>query len=455
MTFDVGNYDSARPLVIDPLVLGYSTFLGGSGAGGEHGYAIDVDDAGHAYVAGWTTSPNFPVTAGAFDTTFGGYDAFVAKLNPQGSGLEFATYLGGSGTECSSGNNFTGLELDVAGDIYLACATSSFNFPITDGAYDSTFDDGGTDMFVTKLSADGSQLIYSTYVGGSATERSSSLAIDVLGNAYITGYSNSIDYPTTPGAYDPTPDSSFSTFLTKLNADGTALDYSTSTNGNLGEDRSFVAVDSGGNAYVAGGKVRVLKFNAAGSALVYNVSLGMNNEAGGIALDGVGNAYVTGVTFGNVPITPGAFDTTFNGARDAFVTKINAAGNFVLYGTYFGGSGNDYGTGIELDAAKNVYLTGYTFSNDLPITSNTYDATNNGMEDVFVAKLELEIGTGLIYSTYIGGPEGDRGYAIAVDSDGRAYVTGYALAGFPTTQGALKRRMRGNWDAFVTKLVET
>jgi len=472
-SFEVASYDSNQTLIIDPILI-YSTYLGGSL--GDSGYRVAVDSSGSAYVTGSTRSSNFPTTAGAYDTTLnGGADAFVVKLNPSGTGLAYAAYLGGS----SSDDYGYDIAVDGAGNAYVTGMTYSANFPTTSGAYDTTFN-GGTDAFVVKLNSSGSGLVYATYLGGSGYEESHlgyplyGIAVDGVGNAYVTGVTYSFDFPTTPGTYDTTFNGgSADVFVVKLNSSGAGLLYSTFLGG-AGYENSFagIAVDGAGNAYVAGrtrsanfpttagaydttfsgaGDVFVVKLDLSGSGLLYATFLGGSDEeyAYGIAVDGGGNAYVTGNSdFADFPTTPGAYDTTYN-SGDGFVVKLNPSGSGFVYATFLGGLGSH----VAADLSGNAYVTGATSSANFPTTPGAYDTTYNGGSDAFVVKLDPS-GTGLLYATYLGGSDQDYGYGIAVDGSGSAYVTGATLsAGFPTTSGAYDTTFNGGaFDAFAVKI---
>jgi len=406
--FGLGDYDDAHPLVIDPG-LAYSTYLGGTGF--DQAIGVAVDSTGAAYVTGPTESANFPTTLGAFDTTVNGsFDAFVTKLNPAGSGLVYSTYLGGSG-----GEGDIVVAVDSAGAAYVTGATQSADFPTTAGAFDTTFNGGARDAFVTKLNPLGSGPAYSTYLGGSGGDGGLGVAVDSLGAAYVTGSTDSANYPTTAGAFDTTFNGSSDAFVTKLNPAGS-------------------------------------------SPLLYSTYLGGTGpDAGhGVAVDSAGAAYVTGATqSGDFPTTAGAFDTTFNGGQeDAFVTKLNPAGSSpLLYSTYLGGSGPDQGFGVAVDSAGAAYVTGQTGSANFPTTAGAFDTTFNGVFDAFVTKLNPTGSSPLLYSTYLGGAGKDLGLGVAVDSGGAAYVTGLTSSGdFPTTAGAFDTTFGGVLDAFVTKL---
>ncbi len=454
VTFDVGQYDATRPLVIDPLVLGYSTYLGAGGAF-DGGHMIAVDAVGNSYVGGTTSATNFPVTPGAFDTTSIGGDAFIAKLNPAGSALVYATYIGGNtGGECNNFNAHNGgIAVDSAGSAYLACKTISADFPTTPGAFDTTY--GGDiygDGFVLKLSPDGASLDYSTYFGGGANADYVEAIALHDGDAYVVGHTWSSDFPTTPGAFDTTWANTGTPYLLRLNGDGSALVFSTFLG--VGAEARGVAVDTGGNAYTVsdGDNVFVQKISANGATQVYGMTLGgsSSDDGLGIAVDTAGRAFIVGQTHsGNFSVTPGAYDTTYNG-----ISKINAAGNFILYSTYIGGSLGDEGRAIAVSSNGDAYVTGWSNSNDFPTTPGTFDATHDGLGDAIALKI-LSDGSALSYSTYLGGPNFDSGRSIALDSDSNAYITGRTTSGFPITPGALKKRNRGTEDAFVTKLVET
>jgi hypothetical protein len=246
--FQVAAYDRSRPLVIDP-VLAYSTYLGGSL--GAVGGTIAVDGAGNAYVGGATISADFPTTAGAFDTSYNGGifegDAFVTKFNPTGSALVYSTYLGGSNDDGG------GIALDAAGNVYLTGETSSTDFPTTPGAFQTAYGGGFTDAFVAKLDPTGSALVYSTYLGGSGRERGIGIARDAAGNAYVTGDTDSVDFPTTAGAFQTAFGGVRDAFVTKLDPAGAALVYSTYLGGSDDDGAWHIAVDLAGTAHVTGG----------------------------------------------------------------------------------------------------------------------------------------------------------------------------------------------------------
>ena len=429
----VAAYDRSRPLVIDP-VLSYSTFLGGSGL--DQGHGIAVDAGGNAYVTGSTLSSNFPTSSGASHT---GLRIFVTKLNPTGSALAYSILLGGSNESSMSSS----IAVDAAGNAYVTGGTSSDDFPTTSGAF-QTSRRGPSDAFVTKLNPTGSVLVYSTYLGGSNEELSGRIAVDAAGNAYVTGGTFSADFPTTAGAFDTTFKGA-DAYVTKLDPSGSQLVYSTYLGASGNERGTGIAVDAAGSAYVTGvatladpggpfthllpttagafqrgpgglDDAFVAKFNPTGSALVYCTYLGGADPDGGraIAVDVDGNAYVTGTTsalIDDFPTTAGAFQTTQTnpGARGGFVTKLNPLGSALVYSTYFlPGS-------IAVDAAGSAYVTGAA-GTDFPTTPGAFQTTHAGGGDAFITKFDPS-GSSLLYSTYLGGVEGDSGSGIAVDTE--------------------------------------
>ena len=458
--FRIGQYDTSRPLLIDPTLV-YSTYLGGSGS--EKGSAIAVDSSGNAYIAGLTTGTNFPAIGGGFQTASAGdRDAFVTKLSAAGV-LIYSTYLGGTGFDQANG-----LAIDDSGNAYVTGITASINFP-TSSPYQA-LNGGGDDAFVTMLNSSGSALVYSTYIGGSDNDEANGIAVDASGNAYITGETFSFDYPLVnafqPGLVDD------DAFITKLNSSGSALLYSTYLGG-VGIDKArAIAVDSAGSAYVTGYTEAgdfptvaafqaslsggfdtfVTKFTAAGTSLAYSTYLGGSSNDFGvdIAVDSAGRAHVVGLTRSTNFPTSSPYQSSNAGGDDAFVAKLTSDGSGFIYSTYLGGSGGDGATSIALDGSGNAYVTGATTSTDFPIVS-PYQASAGGSGDAFVTKL-APVGSSLGYSTYLGGSANDRGWGIAVDSAGDAYVTGSTSStGFPTAN-ALQSSYAGFGDGFVTRL---
>jgi hypothetical protein len=377
--FELARYDRKRELRIDPVVLVYATFLGGSGD--DSGNGIAVDAAGSAYVTGSTGSTNFPTLSPYQATPLGSGDVFVTKLTAAGNALVYCTYLGGNAPDQAFG-----IAVDQAGSAYVTGFTQSSNFP-TQSPYQATLR-GGFDAFVVKLTPAGNGLVYSTYLGGSSNDFGSGIALDGAGSAYVTGTTDSANFPT---------------------------------------QSPYQATFHGSEAFV-------VKLTPAGSALVYSTYLGGSglDQAFGIAVDQAGSAYITGLTGSNDFPTLSPYQATLQGgAFDAFVTKLTPAGNALVYSTYLGGNGSDYGSGIAVDGTGAAYVSGITVSTNFP-TLSPYQAAFQGMQDVFVTKL-TPAGNALVYSTYLGGSGCDSGNGIAVDGTGAAYVTGKTdSSNFPT-----------------------
>lgn len=445
VAFELGQYDRARTLIIDPK-LAYSTYLGGSRAESCSAItglsftpgcpAIAVDAASNAYVAGATTSTDFPQTANEYQPTLATgatANAFIAKFNSIGQ-LVFATYLGGSGVDYTAG-----VAVDSGFDIVVAGTTNSGNFPTkgSNTAFQATPVSGGQHVFVSKLDPTGQHLLYSTYLSGSGTDIASGIALDPGGNAYVTGTTTSKEsqtgFPSSVGAYQVSSKSTNQFFFTKVdpNASGSSsVPYST-----------YIGGSSPSTGTVAGG---------------------------GIAVDGNSYAYITGgTTFTDMPVL-NAYQATNEGNSDAFVVKINPAGvtgTQLLYATYLGGSGDDIGYGIAVDSGGDAYVTGSTDSTDFNVTGSTSTAlqpNNGGGIDAFVAKLGIPcIGTScttfdvpLNYFTYLGGSGTDIGTAITVDNTSGARITGWTNStNFPIVGSAVQTAYQGgNSDAFFARV---
>jgi uncharacterized protein (TIGR03437 family) len=457
--FEIGAYDRSRELVIDPLLV-YASLFGG--AQDDAINAIAVDREGAAYVTGAALSPDFPTTSTAVQRTYNGgdTDAFVLKLNPEGSARFYSTYLGGG-----SGDAGFGIAVDDAGNAYVTGATTSAGFPTTQGAYRRTIASlTGSDAFVTKLNPTGAGLVYSTFLGGADDTRPDdaglAIAIDAAGNAYVAGRMHSFDFPTTPGAFQRGAFRGDDGFVTKFNPSGSALVYSTLVAGNGDDVVTAIALDAAGNAYLTGrtnaadfpttpGAFQrdfsvgqdafVLKLNPAGSAAVYSTYLAANRDESGkaIAVDANGQVYVTGQTAStNFPTTQGSFQPSPAISDDVFVTKLNAAGSALIYSTYIGGGGSDSGNGIAIDSAGNAYVVGAAASSDFPTTPNAFQSSFRASSEAFVTKLN-STGSTLLYSTYLAGTAVDRAMGVALDRTGRIYVAGFSEGSdLPRTTGA-------------------
>ena len=469
ISFEISNYDSTLPLTIDPALV-YSTYLGGSGD--DQGNAIAVDTSGNAYVVGTTDSINFP-TANSLQGAYGGeVDAFVAKINSSGSALVYSTYLGGGGVDYGYG-----IAVDGAGNAYLTGYTQSSDFPAVNPLQGTI--GGAGDAFATKLNPAGSALIYSTYLGGSGNDLGFGIAVDGTGSAYVTGNTNSSDFPTL-NALQPTGAGGGDGFISKLNATGSALVYSTYLGGTERDYGSSIAVDSVGSAYItgltgstdfptksplqatnAGGDPGcacdsfVTKLNPAGSALVYSTYLGGNgiDYGSGIAVDSAGNAYIVGSTDSTNFPTENPLQATNRGGYDAFVFELNATGSALVYSTYLGGQKDDYGNGIAVDSVGNAYVAGETSSTDFPKKSPLQNK-NAGQDDAFISMLN-PTGSALIYSTNLGGSLIDASRGVALDGAGNAYITGSTQSvNFPTSS-PLQPGYGGSQDAILAKISTT
>ena len=478
--FQVGAYDHTQELIIDP-VLTYSTYLGGSGY--DSGSAIAVDSTGAVYVTGFTLSDNFPVTAGAYDTACGtsgscngGYsDAFVTKLSPGGSSLVYSTYLGGSKDDLGKA-----IAVDSSGSAYVAGQTFSSDFPVVSGAVQESYGGAG-DAFVAKLSPSGSSLEYSTFLGGSATDEALGIAVDSVGDAYVTGRTFSTNFPAQAPIQSANGGGNDSdAFVAELNATGSALVYSTYLGGSGQDAGAAIAVDATGDAFVTGftkstdfplagpleatcascpgyADAFVSEITANGTSLAHSTYLGGNaeDEGTGVALDQSGNIYLTGFTYStNFPVTSGAYQTSIASGSGAFVTKIAPNFSSILYSTYLHGGGLDFGQGIATDSG-NAFITGQTYSTSFPTvnsiqssckSSNCYYGTG------FVTEMNAA-GSGLVFSTYLGGSYIDQAYGIALDSSANAYVAGEAgSTDFPAAH-AFQGTFGGSYgDAFVSNI---
>jgi sugar lactone lactonase YvrE len=545
--FRVSAYDRGNALIIDPT-LSYSTYLGGSA--NDAGTAIAVDNTGNIYVIGFTSDTDFPVTAHALQTTNTAKNevAFVSKLNPSGSALVYSTYLGGTTSNTDiEGNDAFGIAVDNLNSVYICGETYSNNFPVTTGAFQTQnngFANSAQNAFVSKLSPDGSTLVYSTYLGGSGLSIDGDffdgdsplrMTVDSSFNAYVVGTAYSRDFPTTAGAFQAANKAAANlasnAFVTKLSADGKSLLYSTYLGGSgvgsatVGNNDVEGAGDAGygiavvatggaaGDAYVTGytfspdfpvsgngyqqvnhgvanvaANAFVSTLNATGTALVGSTYLGgtgrtmgngnsdleasQNGDDGiGIALDTLGNAYVVGVSSStDFPTSQTAYQKTNNGAANlsgnAFVSKLDPTLSTLIYSTYIGGSGvpttdtgvfgeGDFGTGIAVDNAGDAYIAGATVSHDFPVTSDAFQTGPRSAQIVdsgFFTELNPG-GTALQYSTYLGGSgagsyggtdfsffQGDFFYDIALDQSNNIYLTGYAYSyDFPVTKNPLQR----------------
>ena len=486
--FALGPYDRSRPLVIDPELV-YSTYLGGEPGYPQPGFdtanGTAVDSSGNAYVVGTAYSTYIP-TVNAFQATNNSpvSNVFVTKFNATGTALVYSTYLGGSGVQfLNYGDKGNAIAVDSAGNAYLTGQTCSTDFPTAQPLQASP---QGCEAFVTKLNPAGASLVYSTYLGG-GNDTGTGIAVDSAGNAYLTGFTSSAVFPTY-NPLQPSLNGITNAFVTKLNAAGSAFVYSTYLGGEVSQGAA-IAADSSGNAYVTGytnsglltvnplqpslngyQNAFVSKLNADGSALVYSTYLGgsQTDQGAGIAVDSSGNAYLTGTTSSpDFPTVNPIQTQPKTGVQNAFVTKVNPAGSALIYSTYLGGSGcsitsncigfqtGDEGLGIAVDSNGVAYVTGSTESADFP-TVNAIQPSVNGNNQIltgFVACLNAA-GSALAYSTYLGPTAQAQANAIAVDSSGNAHVDGWSAPGFPTVDPiqSSAKGPEGSWAAFVAMI---
>jgi hypothetical protein len=462
--FEIGPYDRSRPLVIDPEI-SFSTYFGGSGFDGAN--AIAVDAAGNIYIAGWTESPDLPTAAPAQAANAGGADAFVAKLDPSGARLLYCTYLGGAAEDRA-----LGIALDAAGDAYIAGWTNSANFPVT--ASLQTHSGGGRDAFAAKLDAAGS-LVYSTYLGGNGQDSGTGIAVDASGNAYISGNTNSTNFP----VYRAVQSSSRGrqdAFVAGLNSAGAALVFSTYLGGAVDESANAIAVDSAGDVYIAGDTnssdfpmlnafqsalggnqdAFVAKLNPATASLAYSSYLGgtggtagLPESALGIDVDSSGRAFIAGVTSSpDFPVSH-ALQTALNGVVDAFAAQVAPEGSALAYSTYLGGSGAEIATAARADSAGRFCAAGYAASTDFPV-SGPVQTANAGAYDAFVSCFAAG-GASLTFSTYFGGEKSDAAYALALRGS-LMYLAGETLSGSLPLRNPVQSTNGGGFGAMVAKI---
>ena len=488
--FDVGAYDHAAPLIIDPVLV-YSTYLGGSA--NDMGYGISLDPSGNAYVTGDTASINFP-SVNSNQALTGGEDVFITKMNASGSALVYSTFLGGS-TALEHGYD---IAVDASGNAYVTGVTNSVDFPTTANALQLTKPNSASQdsAFVAKLDANGA-LAYSTYLSGISTQFSSrgfGIATDGAGNAYVTGQAGS-GFPLTASAFSST--SSNAGFLTRLNttASGAAsLVYSTYLGPTGFAEGRGITVDSAGRAYVTGNTnststnftsagafqtvfgggtadAFVAKFDttlSGAASRVYSTYLGGSDQDFGgnasakgskaIAIDAAGNTYIIGQTRSTNFPTANAYQAANAGYFDAFLTKLNATGSALIYSTYLGGSNlsdADEGWAVAVNVLGNAYVTGRTQSVDFPtlFPVNTPGSTTGGL---FVVKF-TPAGNTRVYSTRLGRvivSTDEAGQGVALDSAGNAFVTGFARTQFPVTVGAFQSLPGAGTDAFVSQIAD-
>lgn len=413
--FDLGSYDRAAKLVIDPVLV-CSTYFGGSGGvdvpSSEYPAAVAMDSAGNIYLAGSAPSSDFPVTAGAFQAkkpdSPNGAAGFVAKVSADGQTLIYSTYLGGSGNDIA-----TGIAIDSAGNAYITGISSSTDFPLVKPFQSKNNDKSGS-AFVAELNATGSALVYSSYLGGTESDATAGIALDSQNDAYVSGTTTSTDFPVTSFAAQPTYGGGKSDgFVAKISASG-SLSYATFLGGSFDDAGARIAVDSTGNAYITG----------------YTASSDFPATAGVVQ---------PSLAVGNCNSEP---------CHDGFVTKLSTSGS-ILYSTFLGGTRDDYPAAVGVDAAGEVYITGQTASTDFPM-QNPFESYPGGLSvNAFVTKLSADA-TSLVFSTYFG--TGESGYALTVDNGGNVFFAG---AGYLGTVPLVQPLQSNPIDAFVSELDPT
>jgi len=436
-SFEVGPYDPDADLVIDPVVVPFSTFLGGSQW--EEGKGISIDAEGAIYVAGSTESSNFPGKI-PFDPAFNGdADAYLTKFNPGGKTLAYSTYFGGSQEDYGDG-----IQIDSQGCAIIIGETKSLDFPAT--GLDTTLG-GKMDGYVAKFSAAGNVLVYSTFLGGGDEDSAKDVAVDTLGNAFVTGWTGSKNFPVKKGYDMGFNGGNRDAFLCKLSPDGKSMVYSTYLGGNEEDYAYVVAVDKFGSAYLTGhthsknfplkkafdrtrgGRADsyITKFAPTGKSLVFSTYLGGEKEdwGYGIAVDDLKSVYVTGSTESSGFPVKNAFDDSFNGGdEDVFLVKLIPAGNALAYSTYLGGSRQEASNDIAVGVSGLVYITGHTDSSNFPVWK-AFDPTLNGNDDIFVTAFESS-GENLVFSTFIGGKNWDNATDIAVNKNDHVFIVGHS-----------------------------
>jgi hypothetical protein len=472
--FKVGEYDRTKNLVIDPLLA--SSFAGGSYD--DMGGSVAIDSSGNVFVAGYTNSSNYPTITGAYDVSYNGdKDIFILKLNNTLGTLMASTYIGGSNNDRAFS-----MAIDTSGNVFISGYTYSSNYPATPGAYDTSRNDTVfCDVFISKLDNTLSTLLASTFIGGRFYDSASSIIIEPSGNVLITGYTMSVNYPTTSGAYDNAHNDSGQNdvFISKLNSTLSTLLASTFVGGNAGDSAEALVVDPSGNIFITGttwssdfpttpgaydpyysaeGDAFVSKFNSTLSSLLASTFIGgvSTNYGYDIAIDQSGNILVTGETYAfptpDFPVTTGAYDTSPNGKGDVFISKLNSTLNTLLASTLIGGVLNDNVRSMSIDQSGDVVIAGYSESGNYPTTPEAYDPSHNGGYDFYVSKLNSALNI-LQYSTYIGGTDADYAYSMAIDTAGDVFIVGSSnSAGYPTTPEAYDTTYTGGTDIIISKL---
>ncbi|MDK9701393.1 MAG: T9SS type A sorting domain-containing protein, partial [bacterium] len=465
------GYNPDHSLRIDPLI--YSTFLGGTGDDAIQ--AMVGDGSGGVFLTGWARSTDFPTTPGVGQrTNWGGSDCFVTHLDSTGTQLIYSTYIGGSDDEDGSA-----IVSDQIGGVVLTGSTMSSNYPTTPGAVQRLFG-GYYDCFVTRLNSTGSALMFSSYLGGSSFDGGTGIVFDNEQNIYILGVTLSNSFPTTNGVFDRTFNGGNDCFILHMSSLGTSIIQSTFLGGS-GDDGGMLFRDDQTGDIIVVGSTSSQNFPTTQSSYcpIFNggnydcfltrldwglTSLIASTFVGGLGVDGVGNARyengigvsITGSTSSqNYPTTIGAYDQTFNGDRDIFVSLVDNSFSNIVYSTFLGTQGSEFAMDIERNSSNDIVITGQTSSSNFPTTIGAFDTSYNGGAngDCFVSMFDSTC-SHLLYSTFLGGSGFDRGYFIAADNNDDVIVAGYtSSADFPTTTTSFDPTYNGAvYDGFVTKL---
>jgi hypothetical protein len=484
------NFDKTHTLVIDPEL---DTILASMRLGGTYQDEITsmgLDDSGNVYICGFTSSSDFPTVPGAFNETKAGMtDAFVAKLSKDLSALMSSTLLGGSNEDMA-----IGIKLDDLLNVYLWGSTLSADFPTTPEAFDQTHEEGNPhfDAFLCKLNNDLTGLLGSTFLGGSGYEYCSALSVDHSGDVFVCGKTCSPDFPTSEGAYDRHYDWTYpydgDAFISRLDGNLTVLRSSTFLGGSLTDGINALALDGTGNVFVIGETISkdfptsegafrtvspsdsynvfVTKMDGMLGKILASTYLGGNTYTfkNSIALSGSGDVYICGDSpwGASLPFPSGSPFFGTNGYSAAFVCKFNGDLSKLLAGAYLGGRMFEFGCQLALDPAGDVYLSGYTNSDDFPTTIGAYDRSYTGgrieqsyqYQNAYIAKLDSSL-TFLLGSTFFGGSGGDKANigSIAADGLGNIFlVGGSSQDDFPVTSGTYTSPAGGNEDCFISRL---
>lgn len=468
-SFRVEDYDPGHELIIDPYLA--STFMGDGG--NDWGTAIANDAAGNVFVTGYSWSDNFPTTAGSFDEGYNGVkEAYVAKLTNDLSEVLVSSYLGGS-----SWDNGLAIAMEDNGQVIISGATGSADFPMAGASYDNGYNGGSNDVFVVKMDNDLSRIIASTFIGGDDDDYGYDLTVDNAGNIFVTGRTESMNYPTV-GAYDNAFNGGFEdVFVSKLNNSLSALLASTYLGGSTDEGADAIVTDEAGNVFVSGftysddfpyagvaydsihngsGDIFVAKFNNNLNMLTAATFIGGTNfeESHAIALDESQNVFIAGYTGSpEYPSTPGVYDEIHNANHDAIITKLDNDLTTILASTFIGGADDDDTYGLVIEGAENVFITGITFSTDYPTTPNASFDTHGGRRDIFLSRFTFDLSE-LLESTYLGGGDNDWALDLTIDNAGSVFIGGGTYSGdFPMVGSPYDDTHNGGEDVVIAKIV--